>query len=138
MEYKLKVFKQEAREGWSYRFAVVNKSKTYPANFVCMLPLKLSQEKNSNKGLFGTFFGEKSVETAVELLNDSLKTEQDADVIAEIEKRLKLIDPKLANLVRCSQCKKEFQLKKEERKYKRALCSKCLTQVQNKKYHPNV
>jgi hypothetical protein len=137
MEYKLQVFKQEAREGWSYRFAVVNKSKTYPANFVCMLPLKLAEVKTSYGGLFRNFFGEKSVDIAVELLNDSLKNEKDSDVVAEIEKRLKLIDPKQANIVRCSQCKKEFQLKKTKR-YKRFLCSKCLDQQQKQRYHPNV
>lgn len=78
MEYKLQVFKIEAREGWTYRFAVVNKTKTYPANFVCMLPLKLSQGETHYGGLFANFFGDKSVDTALELLNNALKTEKES------------------------------------------------------------
>ncbi len=127
MDYKLQVFKHEAREGWTYRLAVVNKSKSYPANFVCMLPIKLIKSKvdTGYGGIFGGFFGDKSLDVALQLLNDALKTEHEPEIVAEIEKRLKLIDPKLVNLVKCSQCKKTFQPKKPKR-YKQYLCEKCL------------
>jgi DNA-directed RNA polymerase subunit RPC12/RpoP len=139
MDYTLQIFKHGTRAGWAYRFAVVDKSKTYPANFVCMLPLKLVQTKadQSYGGMFGSFFGDKSVDVAVKLLNDALKTEKEADIRAEIEKRLKLVDPKQVNVVKCSECKKEFQQQKTK-KYKRYLCEKCLTQRNKRKYHANV
>lgn len=130
MDCKLQVFKRDAREGysgWTYRFAIVNynKSKTYPANFVCMLPVKLYQGKANYGSVFGTLFGDKSLEFAIGLLNDALKTEDDTEIKAEIEKRLKLIDPKQVNVVKCNQCKKEFQPQKI-RRYKPHLCDECL------------
>lgn len=130
MDCRLQVFKYDAREGnsrWTYRFAVVdnNKSKNYPANFVCMLPIKLYQGKANYGSVFGTLFGDKSLDFAIGLLSDALKTEDDAEIKAEIEKRLKLIIPKQVNSVKCSQCKTSFQLRKI-RRYKQYLCDKCL------------
>jgi DNA-directed RNA polymerase subunit RPC12/RpoP len=137
MDFRLQVFKHDAREGnsgWTYRFAVVdsNKSKNYPSNFVCMLPVKLYQGKTNYGSVFGTLFGDKSLEFAIGLLNDALKTEEDTEIKAEIEKRLKLIDPKQANAVKCSQCKKAFQPKKI-RRYKQYLCDECLNKRYSKK-----
>jgi hypothetical protein len=134
MAFRLQVFKHDAREGnsgWTYRFAVVdiNKSKSYPANFVCMLPIKLYQGKANYGSVFGTLFGDKSLDFAIGLLSDALKTEGDAEVKAEIEKRLKLIDPKQVNVDKCNQCKKAFQPRKI-RRYKQYLCDECL----NKRY----
>ena len=139
MDYKIQVFKHDTREGWAYRLAVVEKSKSYPANFICMLPIKLVQSKTNFTygGMFGSLFGDKSLDIALKLLNDALKTEKDADIIAEIEKRLKLLDPKQANIVKCSQCNKPFQPQKTKR-YKRYLCEKCLSNRQKQKYHQNV
>jgi hypothetical protein len=130
MECKLQVFKHEVDErntGWAYRFAVVDykKSKNYPANFVCMLPIKVYQGKANNGSVFGELFGDKSLDFAIGLLTDALKTERDAEVKTEIERRLKLIDPKQVNIVKCSQCKKMFQPRKI-RKYKQNFCDDCL------------
>jgi DNA-directed RNA polymerase subunit RPC12/RpoP len=104
-----------------------------------MLPLKLVQVRTTQGygGMFGGIFGDKSIDTALRLLNDALKTEKETDIIAEIEKRIKLIDPKQVNVVKCSECKKEFQLKKTK-KYKRYLCEKCLNQRNKQRYHPNI
>jgi hypothetical protein len=130
MDCKLQVFKYEVEEknsGWAYRFAVVDysRSKNYPANFVCMLPIKLYQGKTNNGSVFGELFGDKSLDFAIGLLNDALKSERDAEVKTEIERRLKLIDPKQINTVKCSQCQKTFQPQKV-RKYKRNFCDECL------------
>ena len=40
----------------TYRFAVVDysRSKSYPANFVCMLPAKVDQGKGKIANVFGT------------------------------------------------------------------------------------
>lgn len=111
----------------TYRFAVVDfsRSKSYPSNFVCMLPLKVDQGKGKIGNVFGELFGDESLELAMRLLREALKTESDVDVKAEIERRLNLIDPKRINLIKCSGCKKTFQARKF-RKYKQNFCPECL------------
>ncbi len=129
MNYKLHISKHDGETGWNYRFAVVDKSKSYPVNFICMLPTKPVQIETGIgfSGKFGSLFGEKSRDFAFELLNDALKNEQEADIKEEIKKRLKLIEPQKANTVVCSRCKKSFQTQRKQR-YKRLLCNECLNQ----------
>jgi hypothetical protein len=131
LDFKLQIFRNdfsESNSSWTYRFAVIdsNKAKGYPANFVCMLPVKLYSGKSKSPSAFGALFGEKGLDLALKLLNDALKNENDAEVRGEIEKRLKLLNPKEANLVKCSQCHKPFQPKKV-RKYKQYLCNECVS-----------
>ena len=77
------------------RFVVVdlNRSKEYPANFVCILPknIKLSSKKNTK---FERMFGDDSLELAKKLLRRALRAEEDWEVKAEIRKRLDLLKPK--------------------------------------------
>lgn len=131
MDCKLLILKNdysESNSSWTYRFVVIdsNKSKGYPANFVCMLPVKLYSGKSKSPSAFGALFGENGLNLAVKLLNNALKTEKDSEVRVEIEKRLKLLNPKEADLVKCSQCSKPFQPRKV-RKYKQYLCNECLS-----------
>jgi hypothetical protein len=128
MNYKLHISKHDSGTGWVYHFAVVDKSKSYPANFICTLPTKPVQSKTENgfNGKFGSIFGEKSKEIALDLLNCALKTEEEAEVKEEIKKRLKLIEPKQANIVLCSRCKKPFEIQKKQRHKRRLLCEECL------------
>ena len=126
----MQVFKREQTDnnlGKTYRFAVldVSRAKDYPANFVCMLPVKVDQRKGKIVNVFGELFGDKSVDFAIGLLNDALKAESDVEVKTEIRRRLKLIDPKQVNLVKCCRCKKSFQPRKI-RKYKQNFCDDCL------------
>ena len=127
MDYKLHILKHDAGSGWLYHFAVVDKSKTYPASFICMLPAKPAQIKPqySFGGKFGTIFGEKAKDIALKLLNDALKTEEETEVKAEITKRLNALNPQQTNTVLCSQCKKPFQIPKLKKR-KRFLCEECL------------
>jgi hypothetical protein len=63
MDCRLQVFKYESAQGagCAYRFAVVNRNKSpYPANFVCMLPVKLSPGKSNGGTVFNELFGDKS------------------------------------------------------------------------------
>jgi len=138
LDFKLLIFKNEFNESkssWTYRFVVVDskKSKGYPANFICMLPVKLYSGKSKSPSAFGTLFGEKGLNIAIGLLNNALKTENDVEVRNEIEKRLKLLNPKEANVVKCSQCHKSFQPRKV-RRYKQYLCNECLSL----KYAPKI
>lgn len=90
-----------------------------------MLPVKVDQRKGKNGNVFGELFGDKSLDFAIQLLSDALKNESDIEVKTEIERRLKLLDPKQANLVKCSVCKKTYQSKKV-RKYNKNFCDDCL------------
>jgi hypothetical protein len=129
MNCKLQVFTSDAKEkslGKTYRFAVVDnsKSKFYPENFICMLPIKVQQGNHDCENVFGKLFGADSLRFALKLLNDALNTEQDTKVKAEIGRRINLIDPKQIGLVKCSVCKKSFQpITNVPRTHK--LCIKC-------------
>jgi hypothetical protein len=129
MDCRLQVFKHEVdgSSAWAYRFAVVDysKSKSYPTNFVCMLPLKICLGKGKIGSVFGELFGDKSLEFAIGLLTAALKNESDLEVRNEIERRLKLIDPKAVTLAKCCRCNKTFQPRKV-RKYKQNFCDDCL------------
>jgi len=68
----------------------LDKSPNYPVNFVCNLPksIKANERTPSN---FSKTFGEKKIDVAKTLLNDALKTEDDPEIKAEIEARLKML-----------------------------------------------
>lgn len=131
MDCRLQVFKRETEDRNStttYKFAAVDysRAKSSPANFVCMLPAKIDFAKGKSANVFGGLFGDKSEDFAKELLNKALKSSQsNAEVKTEIERRLKLIDPKQAGKVLCGECKKAFQPRKM-RKHKQNLCPGCL------------
>jgi hypothetical protein len=77
------------------RFVVVDldRSKKYPANFICLLPknIKASGKRNSK---FERNFGDNSLELAKKLLKRALRAESDREAKAEIRKRLDLLKPK--------------------------------------------
>jgi hypothetical protein len=129
LNFKLQVFKNDLKDynkARTYRFAVIdsNKSKNYPANFICMLPLKPFNGVTNNNNTFSSLFGNNGREIAIGLLSDALKTEKDNDVKTEIERRIKLLDPK-ESTVKCSKCNKVFSPRRN-RKYAQYLCDECL------------
>jgi len=137
MNFKLRIFRREYTNNisaWNHlRFAVVdlNKSKSYPENFVSMLPMKIdSNGKLPNT--FTKFFGNKSLATAQRLLTEALKTEDNSEIKAEITRRLNLLDPNPAVYIKCRVCKKIFQTKKK-RVFKLRICPKCLKRPSNQK-----
>ena len=79
------------------RFAVVDSdtTKTYPANFICMLPQHVSVAAEDSS-VFAKTFGETRVALAKKLLAAALEIEDDSDVKAEIKERLKMLEPKPA------------------------------------------
>jgi hypothetical protein len=123
---KLLKFKAEptgAKNIWesTYRFAVVDTGKPsgYPANFVCMLPKKF--EENTE---FVRMFGDRSVEQAQRLLTDSLKREPSSEVKAELTRRLRLLEPKQDDKVKCCHCEKTFK-HKGLRRHRWTYCPEC-------------
>jgi hypothetical protein len=130
MNFKLKIgtkgFSDDGSGGKRFSFAVVdlNRSESYPQNFVCMLPVHI-RGQGKTESVFQRVFGETSVEQAKVLLADALETEDDPEVRAEIERRLKLLEPKLAIQVKCSACGKLFQ-PRQVRRYGRNFCPDCM------------
>jgi len=129
MSVKLQVFEHNGKDDnpfrRSFRFAVVDfsKSSSYPSNFVCMLPLKLGVGKPDS--VFLKVYGNKSLEQAKILLTGALKAENDAEIKAEIERRLKLLDPSQTAQIKCSSCGKLFQPQRI-RRYKKNFCQVCM------------
>jgi hypothetical protein len=135
MNLRLRVSKNEDARDYSQgryiRFAVVDldKSKNYPANYVCMLPLQ-PRANGKVHNVFSELFGKDSLELAKRLLTKALKTEGDPEIKVEIEKRLKLLEPKPPIQIKCCVCGKLFE--PERRRFKQRICQEC----RQKRYKP--
>jgi hypothetical protein len=112
--------------GKRFRFAVVDldRGKEYPLNFVCLLPLNIKPEVKS-VSIFRRVFGEESLAVARRLLAEALEREDEAEVRGEIERRLKLLEPKPVFEKTCVSCGKPFQAE-SRRGFKQRFCPECL------------
>ena len=133
MKLELEIFavdtNEDARAGRRFRFAIVDSDKpSYPRNFVCLLPSRVTEVGKSNS-VFLSIFGNQSLEQAKILLVEALKKEGNAEIINEIERRLELLGPKTGMQVKCRSCGKVFEPKRA-RRYSRVLCQACI----NKRY----
>ena len=131
LKYELCILKQDNIADWSdkqqlFRFTVVNpdKAKTYPMNFVCILPMRLNS-KVEKRTEFEKLFGNESLQEAKKLLTEALKSQEDKDLRREIERRLSLLEPKPASEKTCAGCGKRFQVK-QKRWFKQKLCEDCI------------
>jgi len=137
MNLRLRVSKNDDARDYSQgryiRFAVVDmdKSKNYPANYVCMLPLQPRANGKVNN-VFSELFGSNSLDLAKKLLAKALKAESDSEIIAEIEKRLKLLEPKPPIQITCRVCGKRFE--PEHRRFRQRICLEC----RQKKYSKQI
>ena len=128
MNLRLRVSKNDDARDYSQgryiRFAVIDldKSKNYPANYVCMLPLQPRANGKVNN-VFSELFGSESLILAKKLLTKALKTESDPEIKGEIEKRLKLLEPKPPLKIKCRICGKFFE--PEQRRFKLRICLEC-------------
>ena len=129
MRFRLRISRRDDSGDYSvgrrFGFAVVDldRGKDYPLNFVCMLPLRIGSSGKEHS-TFVRVFGDKSLEVAKKLLVDALKAEDDSDVKADIERRLKLLEPKSVCEKACVSCGKLFQA--EPRKgFKQKFCPEC-------------
>ena len=111
-----------------FRFAVLDldKAEAYPRNYVCILPIKIDAGAKA-ESLFVKTFREKSHELAQNLLHEALKEESSNEVKREIERRIKLIEPKPEVEKRCMLCGRLFQAKPKHG-FKQKYCPKCLKQ----------
>ncbi len=88
-----------------------------------MLPSQLGKGKADSA--FLKLFGDRSLEQAKALLKAAKDKEDDSEIKAEIERRLKLLEPKGVNQIKCSRCGKLFQ-PRGKRKFKNGLCEECM------------
>ena len=137
MNFKLRIFRRDYTNNlssWNHlRFVVVdlNKSKSYPENFVSMLPMRIDSDEKL-PSVFTKFFGNESLATARGLLTEALKTEDDTEIKAEITRRLNLLDPTHVVYIKCRVCKRFFQTKKK-RVFKLKICPECLKRHSSQK-----
>ena len=111
-------------QGHYIRFAVIDleKSKKYPANYVCMLPQQPRADGKAHN-VFSDLFGGESLELAKRLLTKALKAESDSEIKSEIKRRLKLLEPKPTVQVKCRVCGKFFE--PERRRFRQKICQEC-------------
>jgi hypothetical protein len=116
--------------GRRFRLVVVDldRGEDYPANFVCMLPMRVRPDRKEDS-IFVGVFGDESVGTAKKLLVDALKREDDSAVKGEIERRLKLLEPKPVGEAVCVSCGQRFQ-RKPGKWFKQRFCE----EFRNKKF----
>ncbi len=130
MRLYLRITKQKFRKRNTpyrrFRFAVLDldKAEAYPRNYVCILPIKLIAGAKTET-IFVKTFGEKSHELAQKLLQEALKQESSYAVKREIERRLKLLEPKPKVEKWCMLCGKLFQAKPKHG-FKQKYCPECL------------
>jgi len=97
IKLKLRIIKKENKKNHyntKFRFVVidVNRSKHYPENFVCILPLSIKiKTKPTNK--FEKEFGAESIKIAKLLLKKALRSRVNIETKKAIKKRLKLLKP---------------------------------------------
>jgi hypothetical protein len=136
LTFELRIFEGEYYRGhhaWNHlRFAVVdlNRSKSYPENFVSMLPMRIDSD-GKLPSTFTKFFGNISLKIARGLLTESLKKEHGSEIKAEIARRLKILDPNPVIQIKCRVCKKFFQTQKE-RALKQKICPECMKRFDRK------
>jgi transposase len=129
LNLKLHVIKRDDLDDYSTRyrfcFAVIDlsKSKNYPSNFVCLLPVQIRKSKDAYT--FEKLFEEKRVEQAKILLSEELKSAEDSNVRVDIERGLKLLEPKTDMEMKYSNCGKLY-VHRSIRRFKNNFCINCL------------
>lgn len=129
MKLRLHISKNEDLKDYSrgqyFRFAVIDldKSKQYPANFVCMLPKKPTIN-DAPHNIFSKIYGKESIKLAKKLLKKALSTESDLELKNAITERINMLEPKKPPEVKCCRCGKLFTpIKMRYRKQK--VCVEC-------------
>jgi hypothetical protein len=136
MTFELIIFKRDYGRGyhaWNHlRFAVVDldKSESYPENFVSMLPMRIDSD-GKLPSVFTKFFGNKSLKMARGLLTECLKKEHGSEIKAEIARRLNLLETNPVIYIKCRVCRKFFQTQKE-RTRKQKICPECMKRFARK------
>ena len=127
MKLRLRITKKETKDHskTQYKFVVIDKdkAKSYPENFVCILP-KSIKLKSKPVNIFEKVFGKDSIDIAKGLLKKALRLRPDSETKKAIRERLKNLEPKPKNIAKCNLCKKDFEYKKY-RYGRQKICTLC-------------
>jgi hypothetical protein len=98
MNPQLCIFKEKPTKEFNQRrvrFAIIDQdqTKSYPANFICILPQHMTAA-TADSSVFAKTFKDKRLDLAKKLLTNALQTESDPQIKKEISVRLKQISPK--------------------------------------------
>ncbi len=111
-------------------FAVIDldRSSSYPENFVCILPHLHPTAKSTSA--FLRIFGDQNLPLAKKLLNSALRSENSLEVKNEIQKRIDTLDPKPLPSTACRICGNNFTPKKTKyKRYQQKICQTCKTRT---------
>ncbi len=113
------------------RFVILDldKSKEYPANFVCLLPRRIGHKKDT---IFEKIFGDQCLEVAKRMLIDALKSVEDSEIVDEIRKRLSLLDSNFVFEKVCVSCGVRFQA--NSKMFKQEYCEDCMKVESNEQF----
>lgn len=104
----------------------MDRSGSYPRNFVCVLPRNLDSRGGSSGSQFCKIYGSESGQVAVDLLTAGLKGRDSFEVKDEIRKRLRALEPMHVVSVKCVVCGCVFEPKKYRyRSYVQRVCQEC-------------
>jgi hypothetical protein len=115
----------EYREEFVFAIVDLDRSASYPENFVCVLPQLRPSVKSSSA--FLKIFGDESLPLAKKLLTKALKSEDNSDVKTELQRRVSTLEPKQHGFP-CRLCGNTFESKKFGR-YKQKVCPNCRTTI---------
>jgi hypothetical protein len=129
MKLRLYISKNEDLKDYSrgqyFRFAVIDldKSRNYPANFVCMLPKKPTINDTPHN-IFSKIYGKESIKVAKHLIKKALSSENDLETKNALTERLTMLEPKKPLQIKCVRCGNSFTpLRRRYRKQK--VCFEC-------------
>lgn len=132
--------REEKKHYFRLVFSIVDmdKAKDYPANYLCILPLNVSE-----KCRFVELFG-KDVDLLLRLLNEALENREYSDkpyIVADINRRIQRLIPNVRHST-CRQCGKDFEYKPFFNK-RRFICDECkaksvLEQAKKQQINPNL
>jgi hypothetical protein len=102
----------------------LDRTGSYPLNFVCILPLRINL-KGQKISTFEKKFGDESLDLAKKLLNEALRVEKEAEIKGEIERRLRLLNPETRCERVCVSCGRAFKAELG-RSFRKKFCEDCL------------
>ncbi len=118
----------EHRKELTFTVIDLDKAKSYPENFVCILP-KLTPNTKTTTTFISTF-GNESLQVAKKLLTTALRNEDEPVIRDEIKKRLNALQPKPSPEAKCTHCGNTFKPKTFGR-YQQKICPTCKNKSAN-------
>ena len=112
------------RQEFVFSVLDLDRSESYPQNFVCILPKRLESKSSAVNPKFRKIYGAESNQLAIKLLNAELSNGGSSEVKDEIRRRLKALEPAKPLTAKCNVCGCVFEPRKF-RRYIQRTCQNC-------------